>query len=540
MQPLELLLRQGLVAGTEGSKDLVATITGRFYTPETIGRALAKTVALSSNINAKAVVRCVDPFCGDGRLVSWLLEEHANATTSRAEWRIQLWDCDASATERAKQTVTATARRLGIRAQVKCMCVDSFQFALDSKGKFDVVITNPPWEALKPDRRYLRVLDDRARQDYVERIRAQALTLGELYPLSRPAESFTSWRSNLSRYGTELALGLLEDSGTCGLVSPATLMGDQVSERLRQHLFKKFHVSEIAFYPAESRLFVGVDQPCITLVATATAPKKFETRIRHGMNGSPVNSLKLSWQRLEEWKYSIPVYLGPQQIRLLSKLSALPKFNHLESEVTSGLWAGRELDETGIDGRLAPTGHLGFLKGRMVSRFKFEQPTRFIARNATRIPPSVKYSRLAWRDVSRQTQKRRMIATIIPPGIITGNSLGVAHFRNGDVSRLKVLLGLVSSLIFEIQIRAFLGTAHISLSAIRQARVVPLMELAKKNLISLVEVALEGGDTAPLERLVAKGYGLSRNDFITVIEAFPKLTDSEREILASKKKWGSA
>ncbi len=48
------------------------------------------------------------------------------------------------------------------------------------------------------------------------------------------------------------------------------------------------------------------------------------------------------------------------------------------------------------------------------------------------------------------------MATLISPNSISGNSLGVAYFKNGDEKLLKVLLAILNSFCFEFQLRNFL------------------------------------------------------------------------------------
>ena len=185
------------------------------------------------------------------------------------------------------------------------------------------------------------------------------------------------------------------------------------------------------------------------------------------------------WRRLDENSFIVPLQFGLTVMRMQAAWQHLPKFNEIESHEADGLWAGRELDETGHKKFLAKTGDYLFMKGRMVKRFGIaESPTRFVGRGGPRIPKSADHHRLVWRDVARPNQKRRMHATIIPPGIVTGNSLNVAYFRDGNLLRLKALLAVMNSLVFEAQVRSRLATAHISLGTVREVHIPHLTDVA--------------------------------------------------------------
>jgi Alw26I/Eco31I/Esp3I family type II restriction m6 adenine DNA methyltransferase len=169
----------------------------------------------------------------------------------------------------------------------------------------------------------------------------------------------------------------------------------------------------------------------------------------------------------------------------------------------------------------------------MIQRFELtEEPSKCVRKNGWQPPPSVAFERLVWRDVSRSSQKRRIIATIVPPGYVAGNSLGVAHFRDADPQKLRVLLGLVSSLVFEAQLRALLATGHVSLASLRMVHLPwpessdswgeRLSELVDRRLIGEVDVEAE------IEALVATAYGLDIEETKRIVHCFPRLTEEER------------
>lgn len=255
--------------------DLLTRITGRFYTPAPIGEALAADLARNAltcftNDNE---IRVIDPFCGDGRLISWLLRAANEVeTASHLRWDIHLWDNDQSALSFAAKSVRSDLETLGADGQVTVQNGDSFSRGANRRQLFDIVITNPPWDRLKPDAREIISLSKKTAEAHLRWLRAQSKLLATLYPWSVPSCRFGGWGINLARCGMELSLGLLRPHGWCGAVTPASFFADQVSAPLRQWFFRRFAVRSIAYFPAEAKLFESVDQPAATVVAQAVPP----------------------------------------------------------------------------------------------------------------------------------------------------------------------------------------------------------------------------------------------------------------------------
>ena len=121
-----------------------------------------------------------------------------------------------------------------------------------------------------------------------------------------------------------------------------------------------------------------------------------------------------------------------------------------------------------------------------------------------------------WRDVSRNSQKRRMKATILPPGYIAGNSLGV--ISNMDESKNKLLfllLAIMNSMIFEFQARGQLVSNHVSSGVIKQLRIPRLAE--NEEILTKVDNQMAGqNEEWNIEVLIAKMYGLTKEQFMSV------------------------
>jgi Alw26I/Eco31I/Esp3I family type II restriction m6 adenine DNA methyltransferase len=496
-------------------RTLYERAAGRFYTPDFIAADLAS--ATITRLSPRENVKAVDPFCGDGRLIIAALRAAASSRPDlrRASWEIALWDLDQTAAVDAAEAVRAECDRLSISAIVSGVTTDSFDFASQHPKGFDLVVTNPPWDVLKPDRRELESMSSVQRDEYIRHLRAHSNLVARKYPRSEPEVRFSGWGINLARAGVELSLGLLSASGIAAVVSPASLFADQSSRRLRAWILEGFSLPTIHFYPAEARAFAAVDQAVTWFVAS---PDSLGSQIisvrRHDSDRKVV----------EDWTYvptdtakrggAIPIHVFSASLDLIAAVSNFPTFGDLESDRTAGLWAGREFDETGLDHYVVANGGWPFLKGRSTIRYgpMPEDPFRILD-PARKVPSSLAYERIAWRDVSRPSQARRVQATLVPAGWLTGNSVNVAYFRDQSSNRTLGLLGILNSDVVEAQARTLLATAHVSLGTIRECRVPRLDERLMSQLAPLVERRMRGDLSAEgdIEALIRLAYGLDKD-----------------------------
>lgn len=515
-------------------KDVQRRAAGRFYTHRVIGDRLAASIVPLLGVRDHVTV--IDPFGGDGRLVCWLLPQLAAAGVR--DVAATVWEQEDAAAPIARARIAAEALRLGLDVEVDVWTGDSFDRAAGSRERFDVVITNPPWELLKPDHRELRRLPADLRDSYVAELRAFDQRLASEFPTSQPSRRFAGWGTNLSRVGTEVALRLTADGGVCGVVAPSSLLADSTTAALRRWLLDEFALVDVTHWPAEARLFDNVDVPCVSFVAVRGG-KHGPTRLaRIGADRTVEDegSVELDSEWLRQRDYAIPVTYGTEGVRLLRGLDKHPRLAMLEGRHAQALWAGRELDETRRGDFTQPTGDRPFVRSLHVSRLT--PPTlpvgEFVDTSLRAAPASAQHVRLVWRDISRPSQKRRIHASLLPAGPITGNSVSVAYFRDGDLTRLLTLLGLVSSLAFEFQIRSLLMTNHVSLSVMRAAKLPSLDGQASAGIAEAAYACLacEPGAEATLERAAASAYGLDYDAWAAIADMF-EFDDLERASLDS-------
>lgn len=528
-------------------KSLINKSTGKFYTPFQIGKPLTESVLKYLSLPSKTSFSVIDPFCGDGRLIVWFLELIKDKNIKTVN--ITIWDYDEPALNAAKKNIEKTAKKIGLNCKINAKNVDTFAEFLTNnyEDSFDVVITNPPWDVIKPDKSELQHLEEEYKKEYIRSLKQFSNRLINDFPISKPAQMYAGWGVNLARIGSEIAVRLAKNNGVIGIVSPASLFADQNSTGLREWIFQNNHSKEINYFPAESRLFDGVDIASVSVVILKGALQDGILLNSFDKNAKNIlqEKLEIPLTILKKIDYKVPVSFGSRSknIDLLLKFQTLPSFNDLERSDLGNLWSGREFDETNHVSWTSFNGEYPFIKGRMVDRFaSLKSFDTFLGESRIKdIPKSANYHRIVWRDVSRPTQKRRIIATIIPPNHVTGNSLGVAYFKNDtNHSKLLALLGIMSSLVFEFQVRSLLATSHVSLGVLRKTRI---PDFSDQSLISklsgLVYDRIKGDETTEkdIEILVAKSYGCSRNDFVEIIGAFPKLDEIYKQELVNSDLW---
>lgn len=520
-------------------------LTGSFYTPDSLATDLAdQMVREFKRSKAGQVISIVDPFCGDGRLVAALLLRAADETLlACSRWRIALWDQDKQAIAAAKHRIYSLAASLGFPASVMARAGDSF--AECSHEQFDFVVTNPPWELLKPDHRELAHLSVGEREQYKGRLRQISDDLDERFPDAKGANAWGGWATNLARCGWDLSMRLLKPHGVLGIVLPSTLLADQSSERLRRRAFTDYRLVDVAAYPAEARLFDRVDQPVVSVTMTAdrhgdrpAGLRVFDAALRQ-KSATEIGGRK----KLASRGYSISVGFGANASEILDLIRPLPRLADLEGSGGADLWLGRELDETRVSEKLTSGTEFPFIKGRMVDRHAIvEVPTRSVQHEYAYRFDSITRPRVVWRDVSRASQRRRMIGAVIPPGWVAGNSLHVGCFRNGDLRRTYALHGILSSFVLEFQVRCRLATGHMSLGVVRDAHV-PVLDGRLEAQLGEEAIRLSGAaeiECGRMEVMVAQACGLKRDAFALLLDSFEKVRGDEKARLLDKELWMTA
>jgi Alw26I/Eco31I/Esp3I family type II restriction m6 adenine DNA methyltransferase len=496
--------------------------------------------AVASGLQPECVC---DPFCGDGRLVAaWLKRAAVDRTALERLAEVRLWDYDSQALQIAQEAIGALLQEFGLAGKVRLVAAsgDTFRRVAMEPASVDLLLTNPPWELLKPDARDAV----EAPSEYRQSLRVYADWLDREFPGCKSAsgKAVTGYGVNLARAGAIASARLLRPGAAMYIVLPSSIFADQASAPFRSSLFQRLDVGRIEYFPAEAKLFDSVDQAFVTLSARSGGPTRSFHLARFDAECSQVESR----EHLLRAGLGDPLALavaGDAEDVVRAVAGRHASLSMLEMDLRVGLWLGRELDETRLAEAFGPAEcGIPFLKGRHVFPFQIKRDSiDYIDPARRQIPSTVRERRLAWRDVSRPSQRRRMHVALVPPGNVTGNSLGVAYLRNGDAEALSALLAIMNSLVFELQVRTKLATTHVSQGVLRQCAV-PLKWLLdspeRNDLLRVLGRRLDSEAELPdLEIAVARAYGLDRDAFDCVLSAFPKLTAEEREALLCKDLW---
>lgn len=243
-------------------------LLGKFYTDYDIAGSMMRLLSKHYVYDTlSSELRIIDPFCGDGRLIISLLSElRVSGKLSSNRLFISIWDIDANAVNTAKSDITQFCKSAGLKYELDARQADAFVEYYSVRGKYDICVTNPPWSLLKPQKLFSKSNGEEAMVGYRNVIEEYDSYMKEAFVISQPSSKFGKWGTNLARCGTEVAFRLIKSSGFCGIVSPASLLNDQISSRLRSWIFENYKVINVSYYPAELKLYGRADISSITIV----------------------------------------------------------------------------------------------------------------------------------------------------------------------------------------------------------------------------------------------------------------------------------
>lgn len=412
-----------------------------------------------------------------------------------------------------------------------------FRDLFSRKGGFDAIVTNPPWEVLKPN----------AKEFFAEHsalVRKNRMTAGEfeseearlmenvelrmawleyksLFPHQalyyRRAPQFRNQVSvvrgrrqgvdiNLFKLFTEQCFNLLREGGRCALVLPSGIYTDLGTRQLREMLFTETRITGLRGFENRRNIFKGVDArfkfALLTFVKggkTENFPAVFMRRRVEELQSFPrETALKLSVElvrKISPDSFSIMEFGGETDLRIAEKMLRHP----LLGERIEGAWnliLGREFhmtDDSRLFRRAPARGRLPLYEGRMIHHFnarhraprfwiKEEEGRAALSPKDEAVTPDYQQYRIGFRAIARSTDERTLIVGPIPPNVFCGNSIFMPSRKNSAArdsfnAELLAIQALLNSFVVDFYARRMV-TANINMFYVYQ---LPLPRLTKED-----------------------------------------------------------
>lgn len=463
-------------------------------------------------------------------------------------------------------------------------------------GGFTCVVGNPPWDILDAnsdeyyeqyDRDYLKLPNavaksrrrveinsrypeiERRWKGYQEQVRAQRDYL------NNPSNySYQSWSSvgkkkaskpNLYKICLERFHQCLNSSGTLGVVVQDSFAYDGGAAGLRQLYFKESRVREYLSFENRRKIFKNVDSRFRFAVLIA---EKQSDNINKLKNPTSFDAFfyQKSLYALEDssLKFKYPLELVNEKPDLLSLIevhsaSELLVYRKISNRYkplfeTHLFSSGTDFNRTTAKQYFTTSSNDAYLlfQGRDIEQFLLESvPTEFVNGEAARhkLGEDLLHWRLAWRDIASSTNRRSIIATLLPPYVASTHSINIQrHLSSTDnLNNQCFYLGLLNSYVLDFFIRPLIGT-HVSKYFLEQLPMPTADEFSDSQTITQIVVELLSRNSskipaygqlksitgtnmrlenmsrdeliAELNARVAIGFGMKRDEMIQVLKTF--------------------
>lgn len=406
---------------------------------------------------------------------------------------------------------------------------------------FDAVLGNPPWDMLRADNER----DDRSHVGQVVRFARDS----GIYRASHEGHA------NCYQLFIERALLLARDGGRIGLVVPSGLATDHGSAGLRRMLLERCDTEALVGFENRAGIFPIHRSTKFLLMTTTRGAVTRHLHCRFGVRDPSMLDAVPDRGAPADW---FPLTLTPQFLRAVSgERLAIPElrdrrdvtivarlvrsFPALESADGWRVRFGRELNAS--DDRrhfVAPGRGLPVLEGKQIRPFAVD-----LAASRAAIAPALAARlldasrtfarpRLAYRDVASATNRQTLIAALVPAHAVTTHTLFCLK-TDLDLDAQWFLCAVLNSFVANYLIRPQV-TTHVTVGIVGRLPVPVLRRdsFLFQELVSLAQRLSTAPPDVPtvaarLQALVAVMYGLSREEFVDVLETFPLVDEAEKQ-----------
>ncbi len=387
-----------------------------------------------------------------------------------------------------------------------------------SRGGFDAVVGNPPWEEVKVEGlsfygRWipgLQSLGDADRSAAINQLLRERPELNSRLQEERKRSDRA--RSALAAAGYGSMAGdadlykffcrryrhLLRDSGVLGVVLPRTAFNAKGSKGFRRWLYEEMATRRVDFLLNRRRWIFDIHPQYSVALVTARCARP---ESGHAVEISGPATMPEEWRRQASRPgirlpptafgpgLETPILNSQDEADLLAKLRRRNRFprgagarwscfpvRELHEAHDRCFWLGHreglplwkgasfgQYDPHGADGRSCPSTDALWKKvkkpmpgrGSLIAR---EVP---LAERRQAVERELTRARIAFRDITNRTNTRTVIASLIPPGVLLTDAAPYLAFTEGDARARAACLGIMNSLPFDWQARRFVEL-HVS------------------------------------------------------------------------------
>jgi hypothetical protein len=404
---------------------------------------------------------------------------------------------------------------------------------------FAAVVGNPPWDMVRADH------DTRDRSQS----RAESASVVRFTRDAGVYEAQSDGHANRYQLFLERSLALTRPGGRVGLVLPAGLTADHGSTRLRRWLFSRASVDALVGFDNKQAIFPIHRSVRFLLLTGTSGAVTTSIGCRFGEvdpaileqcddNGRQAwFSVRLSPELIRQLSgddLSVPDVRTPVDLAIAEKAATL--FRPLGADSGWSARFGRELNATDDRDVLRAAGHgLPVAEGKLVEPYQLrlsDARHSISTSDAGRLlGQRHRHWRLAYRDVASATNRRTLIAALLPPGSVSTHTVFCLRTPLSLMAQ-RFLCGLFNSLVVNYLVRLRVVT-HVTTTIVERLPV-PIEEeagTAYSEVGSIARALSQRHDSileARLNALVAHLYQLTREEFDHVLGTFPLIAAADR------------
>lgn len=358
-----------------------------------------------------------------------------------------------------------------------------------AEGGFDVIVSNPPYLALKPNKSKVGIADSDKIQKAVTYFRSSGL-----YHYSIEGVL------NLYQLSIERMLQMLKPGGELGIICPSTLFGDVSASKLRKHLLLNNKVRSIHFFAERIPLFENVNQATnifilqkrgtTTDITISEEDEIFKINISLVKELFP-NNLEIPMIKSLEWDIL-------RKLSSLKKLKQIPNIRNRRGELDLTLCKNYVTSEKTpyrlVRGNMIGESEVKDINGEFVLESFVNTRTKGYRTF------DFNHRRLICQQISNSGRRRRLKFIYCTPSDILGNS---CNYISSDEVTLAKLFLILNSSILNWRFKITSSNNHINNYELDE---LPIIDL------DMIDPGFSFSTQEELDEYIGELYGLSKEE----------------------------